>query len=189
MKQKLSPLLIATKQDVFHINQVVAMNTFLWHTIMTVMVFSLNHYKNRHATSIVTAWTKINDCLTLSGSKPTTWIMDNECSQELKKTLDKETIQWQLVPPYSHCANAAEHAIQTFKAHFKAGLATLDPNYPISEWDCLLPQAELTLNLLQSACVNPKLSSYAYLFGQFDFNKMPLVPPGTKILAHDKPDI
>lgn len=31
------------------------------------------------------------------------------------------------------------------------------------------------------------LSVYAYLFGVFDYNKTPLVPPGTKILAHAKP--
>lgn len=102
--------------------------------------------------------------------------MDNECSQELKNALTKETIEWQLVPPNSHQANAAKRAIQTFKDHFKAGLASLDPNFPITEWDCLLGQAELTLNLLQSAHVNPKLLAYTYLFGQFDYNKLRLSP-------------
>ena len=46
----------------------------------------------------------------------------------------------------------------------------------------------LTLNLLRSARVNPNLSAYAYLFGEFDFNKTPLAPPGTKVLSHNKPD-
>lgn len=54
------------------------------------------------------------------------------------------------------------------------------------EWGRLLVQAELTLNLLHSARVNPKLSAYAYLFGQFDYNKKPIVPPGTKVVAHTK---
>jgi hypothetical protein len=36
--------------------------------------------------------------------------------------------------------------------------------------------------------VNPKLSAYAYLNGNFDFNKMPLSPPGTKVLVYLKPD-
>jgi hypothetical protein len=49
-------------------------------------------------------------------------------------------------------------------------------------------QVELTLNLLCSSRVNPKLSAYAYLNGNFDFNKTPLAPPGTKLVIHSKPD-
>ena len=118
--------------------------------------------------------------------KPSTWVMDNECSTDLKAALNKEKIDWQLVPPHNHRANAAERGIQTFKHHFKACLATIDPDFPMREWDRLLVQAELTLNLLRSSRVNPKLFAYAYLFGQFDYNKTPLVPPGTKVVAHTK---
>jgi len=32
------------------------------------------------------------------------------------------------------------------------------------------------------------LSAYAYLFGNFDFNKTPLAPPGTKNTIHSKPE-
>ena len=74
------------------------------------------------------------------------------------------------------------------KAHFKAGLATIDSNLPIREWDRLIKQAEITLNLLRSSRANPKLSAYTYLFGQFDYNKTPIVPPGTRVLVHDKSD-
>ena len=35
--------------------------------------------------------------------------------------------------------NAAERAIRTFKNHFIAGLASIDNQYPIREWDRLLP--------------------------------------------------
>ena len=102
--------------------------------------------------------------------------------------MGKNKIKFQLVPPHSHRANAAERAIQTFENHFKAGIASLDPDFPISEWDRLLDQAFLTLNLLRSARFQPKLSAHAYLFGQFDFNSTPLAPPGTKVLVHSKPD-
>lgn len=64
----------------------------------------------------------------------------------------------------------------------------MDPAFPMAEWDRLLPQAVISLNLLQNARVNPKLSSYAYLFGNFDINKTPLAPPGTKVALHHKPD-
>ena len=47
---------------------------------------------------------------------------------------------------------------------------------------------EATLNLLRSSRANPRLSAYAALHGQFDYNLTPLVPMGTKIVAHLKPD-
>ena len=85
---------------------------------------------------------------------------------------------FQSIPPHTHQANIAERAIQTFKNHFKAGLASVDPDFLISEWDCLLKQAFITLNLLGASRVNTKLSAYAYLFGNYVFNKNPLAPPG-----------
>ena len=103
-----------------------------------------------------------------------------------KNRLWKKDISFQRVPPACHRANSAERAIQTTNAHFKVGLATVDPNFPIREWDRLIKQAETTLNLLRSARVNPKLSAYAYIFGQFDYNKTPIVPPGTRVFVHDK---
>ena len=41
--------------------------------------------------------------------------------------------------------------IQMFKNHFLSVLATCDAEFPIVEWDCLLPQAEMTLNMLRPA--------------------------------------
>ena len=49
-----------------------------------------------------------------------------------------------MVPPHNHRENLAKRAIQKFEKHFKAGLSTLHPDFPIAEWDCLLPQAILT---------------------------------------------
>ncbi len=106
---------------------------------------------------------------------------------DFKSALTKHRIIYQLVPPHVHRRNAAERAIQTFKNHFLAGLASTDSTFPISEWDRLLPQAQLTLNLLRNSRVNPKLSSHAYLFGNFNFNASPLAPPGIKIAIHKKP--
>ena len=44
------------------------------------------------------------------------------------------------------------------------------------------------MNLLQVSSVNPKLSAYAYFFGNYDFDKNPLAPPGTKVMVHMKPE-
>ena len=92
-----------------------------------------------------------------------------------------------MVPPHQHRRNVDEKAIRTFKNHLLSGLATCDKDFPILEWDRLLPQCEMTLNLLRSSRINPRLSSWAPLNGNHHFNKSPLAPPGTKILVHKKP--
>ena len=96
-------------------------------------------------------------------------------------------MEYQLIPPHIHRRNASERAIHTFKNHFIAGLANTDPNFPLSNWCRLLPQAELTLNLLRASRLNPKLSAYAQLEGTFDFTRTPLAPPGTRVIIHEKP--
>jgi hypothetical protein len=93
-------------------------------------------------------------------------------------------IAFQRVPPKEHRANAAERAIRTFKNHFISTLCTVDSHFPLSEWDRLLPQAKLTLNLLRSSRIHPSLSAHASLFGHYDFNRVPLAPPGTKVVDH-----
>lgn len=145
--------------------------------------------RNREAETITKAWNNIYDRLQKAGQSPTVFIMDNEASAHLKNTMDSIGIKYQLVTPHNHRANLAERAIQSFKSHFKAGLCSVDPNFPINQWDQLLQQAEITLNLLRNATTNPKLSAYSYLFGNYNFLKHPMAPPGIKVVAHSKPGI
>jgi hypothetical protein len=144
--------------------------------------------KNRKASTITTAWQTMQDTFSKAGTAPHTWVMDNEISDEFTSALTTNNVAFQLVPPHTHRRNLAERAIQTWKNHFKAGLASVDPKFPLSEWDRLISQANITLNLLRTARVNPKLSAYAYIFGEFNFSATPLAPPGTKIVAHIKSD-
>jgi hypothetical protein len=78
--------------------------------------------------------------------------------------------------------------IQTFKNHFSAGLCSVDPTFPLHLWYKLLPQATITLNILRQSRINPLMSAYAQLNGHFDFSRTPLATPGTRIIAHEKPD-
>jgi hypothetical protein len=95
-------------------------------------------------------------------------------------------IACQLVPPHCHRRNAAERAIRTFKEHFVAGLSSVDPSSPMHLWDRLLTQAEITLNLLRTSRLHPKLSAAAHFHGLVDYNNTAFVPPGCKIIAHKK---
>jgi hypothetical protein len=139
---------------------------------------------NRQAASIRSAWETTHKKFIRQGHAPNLHILDNECSQELKDAFSKYNIDFQRVPPKEHRANAAERAIHTFKNHFISTLCTIDSNYPMSEWDRLLPQTILSLNLLRSSRIHPSLSAHASLFGQYDFNRVSIAPPGTKIVAH-----
>jgi hypothetical protein len=61
--------------------------------------------------------------------------MDNEASAALKSYFTEQDMTYQLVPPHCHRHNAAERAIRTFKEHFVAGLASVDPDFPMHLWD------------------------------------------------------
>ena len=106
-------------------------------------------------------------------------IPDNEVSSILKQDLLKHKIQYQLLLPYLNICNEYGRAIQTFKVHFITYLCASDPNYPAKEWDRFLPQATLTLNLLQNCRFNTKFSVYATIHGIFNYTKTPLEPLGT----------
>jgi hypothetical protein len=115
--------------------------------------------------------------------------LDNEAPAGLKRFMQAESIDFQLVPPQLHRRKAAERAIQTFKNHFIAGLSSTDNNFPMHLWDRLLFQATTTLNLLRQSRLNPRLSAEAQLNGPFDFNRTPMAPPGTRFIVHSKPSV
>jgi hypothetical protein len=75
-----------------------------------------------------------------------------------------------LSPRHCHRRNAAERAIQTFKEHFVAGLSSVHPHLPLHLCDILLPQAEITLNLLRTLRLHPQLSAAAHFHGLIDYN-------------------
>lgn len=143
--------------------------------------------KKRTAGEITKGWERLHNKFAIAGSAPSAYVMDNETSKELLDALTKKEIKYQLAPPHMHRTNAAERAIQSFKSHFITGLVLCHSKFPIEEWDQLLDQAEITLNLLRSARNNPSLSAYAYLRGQYDYNATPMAPPGTKVVVHEKP--
>ena len=93
------------------------------------------------------------------------FVLDNECSNNIKNTIKNYDANFQLVSPTQHCQNAAEAAIKTVKNHSFSGLVICHKEFPITKWDRILPRAEMTLNLLRNRRVNPKLSIRAYLNG------------------------
>ena len=90
------------------------------------------------------------------------------------------------MPPHTHRRNAAERAIRTFKAHFLSILAGVTPYSPRNLWDLLLPQAELDINLLRQATLDPSQSAWSYFHGSFNYDATTISPLGCNIIAHRK---
>ena len=142
--------------------------------------------KSRHDNDTIQAYEDIYNMLKQRGQKPLLHWLDNEASKALKNFIQKEQTEYQLTPPHIHRRNAAERVIRTFKNHFISGLCSVDNNFSLHLWCRLLDQAELTLKILRTSRINPNLSAHEQLHGIHDFNATPLVPPGTKCIAHEK---
>ena len=135
------------------------------------------------------AFQSVYDYLIKKNFKPKLHVMYNECSKVIKKIIEnKNNVALQFIEPHEHRVNAAERSIQAFKNHFVSRLCTVNKLFPMQLWCELLQQAEISINLLRSSRKNPKLSAYALLEGEFNFNKTPLALPGMKALVLSDPD-
>jgi hypothetical protein len=142
--------------------------------------------KSRSASEWVKSYDTIHQELTVKGFKPKLQTLDNEASTALKNFFTANDEYCQLVPHRCHSCNAAERAMRTFKEQFVTGLSSVDPTFSLHLWDRILPQAEITLNLLSTSRLHPQLSTAAHFHSLVDYNKTAFAPPGCKIIAHEK---
>jgi hypothetical protein len=143
-------------------------------------------FATKHDTHRIPAYQELFSRLALAGAPPTTHIMDNEASAALQRAITANGCTLQLVPPHVHRRNAAERAIRTFKDHFLTILAGVTPTFPANRWDLLLPQAELTLNLLRPTAHPTATSAWEALFGPYNFDATPMGPAGCLVHIHNK---
>ena len=72
------------------------------------------------------------------------------------------------------------------KNHFTSNLHGCDKDFLAYKWCEIMHEYEMTLNMLQRSRINPKMSAYTQLFGEFDYNQTPLAPLGTKEFVHER---
>ena len=140
--------------------------------------------QSRKTANLIEGYDACYKQLVQAGIKPVIQRLDNEISKELIKSIEAKDLQYQLATPYDHRNNLAERAIQTFKSHFISVLNGCDDNCPAHLWCRLLFQTVATLNMLRPSRINPKLSAYMQLVGNFNFNATPLAPLGTKAIIY-----
>ena len=85
--------------------------------------------KNRTATEILRAYTKLVTYLRNRGLRPQVYWLNNEASNLLNTFNHDNNIEFQLVPPHMHCHSAAERAIRTWKDHFVVSLCSTDSQF------------------------------------------------------------
>ena len=94
----------------------------------------------------------------------------------------------QNVSRHNHRANVSERVVETGKHHLISGIAGTDENFPITQWDILIPQTQRTLNMMRPCRINPKLSADFFLEGQHDYNTVPFPPLGWRMIIFEGPD-
>jgi hypothetical protein len=146
-------------------------------------------FASKHDSHQIPAYNNIYACLNAVGAAPTIHVMDNEASVAFQGAVATNKCKLQLVPPHVHRRNATERAIRTFKDHFLAILAGTPLSFPANQWDLLIPQAELTLNLLRPTPNATATSAWEALFGKFNFDVTPLGPAGCCVQLHNKPSL
>ena len=116
------------------------------------------------------------------GSENKIFRLDNQISKTLRNVLTKANITIDLTPVGQHRRNKAERAIRTFKNHFIATLAGVNPECPLELWPDFLEQIEFTLNLMRTS---PKGSSaWSTLCGPVNLNATPIALIEVKVVAH-----
>ncbi len=124
-----------------------------------------------------------------AGIVPKKHVLDNEESENMKNHIfDTCKFDMELVPPGCHQRNAAKVAICNFNAHFLSILAGVADDFPPNLWDWLLPQTEITINLIWQSNATPNVLAYAHLSRLFNYNKMPLALMGCEAQVHKKTD-
>ena len=75
---------------------------------------------------LLKVYTTIHNLISERGLAPKIHYLDNECPKVLQQFMTEKEERFQLVPPHLHRRILAERAIQTFKNHFIAGLASVN---------------------------------------------------------------
>ena len=114
--------------------------------------------KNRTGAELTRGYHEMMLQLKQASIIPQQYILDNEVSTAMKTIIrDEYKMKLELVPPGCHRRNAAEVAIWNFKPYLLSVLPGTATIFPPNLWGRLLPQAEVTINLLQQYNATPNV--------------------------------
>ena len=94
---------------------------------------------------------------------------------------------YQIASPGDHRLLPVERAIHTFKNDFISTLYGANRSLPANQCDCLLKQTVMTSNMVRQSWITPRFSTYHHIWGNFDFNWIPIDVPRCKTIVHMRP--
>ena len=144
--------------------------------------------RNRSSGEMIRAYQVLLKKLKMAGMRPKKHVLDNEISSDFKEAIRENKMEYELVPKGQHRRNIAEKAIKTWKSHAIGVFSGMDSKCPLFLWDLMLEQLDMQINMLRQSNVTPKISAYAHLRGQHDFNRHPLAPLGIEVHSYVPPD-
>ena len=120
---------------------------------------------SRKAATYLEAFKTLFDELTTKGFKPELVCLDNEASKLLCNHIEAKNVDIQLVTPGNHRNNPAERAIQTYRSYFLSARAGVDLSFSAKNWDLILPQVNIIINLFRLSRINPLILAYNQVHG------------------------
>ena len=140
--------------------------------------------KSRRSKDLVKRYDELYKELLLSGIISILQRMDNEVNEDLIKSINNKNLTYQVASPGDHRLLLVERSFQTFQNYFISILYSVNRTFPANQWDQLIKQTVKTLNMVCRSQVNPQLSIYQQIWGNFDFNRTPMGIPGCKAMVH-----
>ena len=111
--------------------------------------------KSRQAAHLIEGYNACYAKLQAAVINPLLHKLDKQVSNSMCAAITTKNLKYQLADTRDHHVNPAECGIGTFKNHSTAILSGCDSNFPPSLCCNLFAQAEITVNLLHSSCINP----------------------------------
>ena len=146
-------------------------------------------FANRASDSYVKAYRQGIQFFKSLGHDLTSIVIDNETSAPLENLFVEMGLIVQYVAPGDKRSNKAERSIQTFRNHLLSSCGSLHADFPMQKWPKLLPQMEITVNILHPYGDDNKISAYHGIHGsEFDFLAHPIAPLGTLVYVFEPPD-
>ena len=145
--------------------------------------------KSRKDSELTRAYHVLVMRLNNAGILPRKHVLNNKVSFVMEEVIrDKYKMDMEFVPLGCHRRNTGEVVIRNFKAHFLSFLAGVAEDFPLTLWDRLLPQTDITLNLLRQSNAPPTVYAHAHFRGPFDYNNILLAPMGCAAQINEKTD-
>ena len=104
------------------------------------------------------------------GLKPVAHRINNETSNALIDAIEEKQLDHEHLPKANHEQNPAKRAIQAPKSQITSIVDGVNKEFPLDAQNSLMPQTNVTLNLLQTCPVNPSHSACSCIHGPHNFS-------------------